>query len=270
MTPAEPLLPLVVLSAFFILGLPLFALHVRHHGLPADATIERRKVGPLLGRYLMYYLLWLIAPVERLLVRQNVAPNVLTLVSLLLSAGAAAALAMGWFGFGGWLYIFTGIFDILDGRVARASGRATRGGAFYDSIADRWAEALIFAGLAWHFRGGWVLLLCIGALVASFMVSYARARGEALGSTAGDAGAMQRPERILYLGAGLALTPLVGELLAIIALGLVATISLVTALWRSVTIYRQIRQQPLERSAPSAPKRDEDAEANEESPSVFV
>ena len=64
MTFAEPLLPLVVLSAFFIVFLPLFALHVRRHGLPRDATIEGRKVGPLLGRYLMYYLLWLIAPVE--------------------------------------------------------------------------------------------------------------------------------------------------------------------------------------------------------------
>jgi phosphatidylinositol phosphate synthase len=266
----EPLLPLVVLSAFFILGLPLFALHVRRHGILRDATIEQRKVGPLLGRFLMYYLLWLMAPVERLLVRQNVAPNALTLVSLLLSAAAAAALALGWFGLGGWLYLFTGIFDILDGRVARASGRATRGGAFYDSIVDRWAEALIFAGLAWRFRASWVLILCIGAMVASFMVSYARARGEALGATAGDAGAMQRPERILYLGVGLALSPMVGELLAVIGLGLVTAISLFTALWRSRAIYRQLRAQPLAAPHPSEPKSEDTDETSEPSPSLFV
>jgi phosphatidylglycerophosphate synthase len=266
MTPSEPLLPLVVLSAFFIVCLPLFALDVRRRGLHRDVTIEHRKVGPLLGRWLMYYLLWLIAPVERLLVRLNVAPNTLTLMSLLLSAGAGAALALGRFGLGGWLYIFTGIFDILDGRVARAGGRATRGGAFYDSIADRWAEAIIFAGLAWRFRGGWVLLLCIGALVASFMVSYARARGEALGSTAGDAGAMQRPERILYLGVGLALSPLAGPSLAVIAIAMVAAISLVTAVRRSLAIARQLGQARPDVEAPAEPNEDD----TQPSPSLFV
>ena len=201
--------PLVALSALFVLALPLFALHVRRHGLPKDPRIEGRQVGPLLGRWLMYYLLWLIAPIERLLVRLAVPPNLLTLGSLMLAAGAATALGFGWFGLGGWLYVFTGIFDILDGRVARAGGRATRGGAFLDSVADRWAEALVFSGLGWYYRGSWVLLLVLAALATSFMVSYARARGEALGAHAGDAGAMQRPERILYVGVGTALSPLV-------------------------------------------------------------
>jgi phosphatidylglycerophosphate synthase len=247
MNVAEPLLPLVVLTAFFIFALPLFALHVRRHGIKRDDRIEQRKVGPLVGRWLMYYLLWLISPVEKALVRLRVPPNLLTLSSLILSAGAAAAVAVGRFGLGGWLYLFTGVLDILDGRVARASGRATKSGAFYDSIVDRWAEALIFGGLAWNFRAGWVLFLVLGGLVASFMVSYARARGEALGAGGGDGGAMQRPERVLYLGVGIALSPMVtalggpDKLLTVIAVGLVAAISLVTATARTLVVYRQLR-----------------------------
>jgi phosphatidylglycerophosphate synthase len=266
----EPLLPLIVLTALFVLGVPVFALYVRKHGLPKDERIEKRKVGPFLGRWLMYYLLWLIAPIERLLIRMGISPNALTFSSLLLSSGAAVALAFGRFGLGGWLYLFTGIFDIFDGRVARATGRVTRGGAFYDSVVDRWAEALIFCGLAWYYRQSWVLFLVLIALVASFMVSYARARGEGLGATTGDAGAMQRPERILYLGAGIALSPVVAaldydprigmmdggahplHLLAVIALALVAVTSLATAVRRSWVIFRQLANRPLD-DAPVAP-----------------
>jgi phosphatidylglycerophosphate synthase len=244
----EPLLPLVGLTGLFILGLPLFALHVRRHGLPYDERIEQRKTGPFLGRWLMYYLLWVIAPVERLLVRLGVSPNALTLSSLLLSAAASLALASGRFGLGGWLYLFTGIFDIFDGRVARATQRVTKAGAFYDSVVDRWAEALIFCGLAWYYRDTWVLLLVLAALIGSFMVSYARARGESLGVAGADVGAMQRPERILYLGVGVALSPVVPPLyidhvLAVAALALVATTSLGTALRRSTVIFRQLSSQ---------------------------
>jgi phosphatidylglycerophosphate synthase len=247
----EPLLPLVVLTAIFLGGLPLFALHVRRHGLDRDERIEQRKTGPFLGRFLMYYLLWLIAPAERLLVRRGVSPNVLTFSSLLLSAGAAVLVGLGRFGMGGWLYLFTGIFDIFDGRVARATQRVTRAGAFYDSVVDRWAEALIFCGLAYYYRDSWVLLLVLAALIGSFMVSYARARGEALGAAGADVGAMQRPERILYLGVGVAMSPVVVafqpagatrplHVLAVIALGLVAATSLGTALRRSMVIFRQL------------------------------
>ena len=278
MTEHEPLLPLFALTALFVGGLPLFALHVRRHGLTRDERIENRKTGPFLGRYLMYYLMWLIGPVERLLIRLGVSPNMLTLSSLLLSAGAAVALGLGRFGLGGWLFLFTGIFDIFDGRVARATERVTKGGAFYDSIVDRWAEALIFCGLGWYYRDSWVLMLVMLALVASFMVSYARARGEGLGAATADVGAMQRPERILYLGTGVAMSPMVAaldggphplHLLAVLALGLVAASSLATAVKRSLVIFRQLRDQPLESASPPAPvaapaprKQDEPVEPN--------
>src|SRR5262249_34830860 len=110
---------------------------------------------------------------------------------------------------------------------------------------DRWAEALIFCGLAWYYKNSWVLLLVVGALGASFLVSYARARGEALGARAADVGAMQRPERILYLRVGLALAPIAAAVfhfhpLPVIALALVAATSLWTSVRRTLMIYRQL------------------------------
>src|SRR5262249_43259235 len=110
--------------------------------------------------------------------------------------------------------------------------------------------ALFFCGLGWYYRSSPVLLLVFAALVGSFLVSYARARGESLGVADADGGAMQRPERILYLGFGVALSP-ASELLlspaphplhglAVGALALVALTSLGTALRRSLTIFRTL------------------------------
>ncbi len=144
----ETLWPLLALTAFFVGALPIYARSVRRGNVPRDERIEQRRTGPFLGRYLMYYLLWVIGPIERMLIRRRVSPNLLTFCSLLLSVAAAVAIGAGRFGIGGWLYLFTGIFDIFDGRVARATQRVTRAGAFYDSVVDRWAEAFIFGGLA--------------------------------------------------------------------------------------------------------------------------
>jgi phosphatidylglycerophosphate synthase len=126
-------------------------------------------------------------------------------------------------------------------------------------VVDRWAEALIFCGLAWYYRSSWVLALVLVAIISSFMVSYARARGESLGAEGADVGAMQRPERILYLGVGVAMSPMISALespsdahplhvLAVIALSLVAATALGTALRRSWAIFRE-----LERAAPAPP-----------------
>ncbi len=250
-----PLVPLLALTGWFLLGFPLFALNVKRNGLHRDARIEGRKTGPFLGRFLMYYLLWMIGPIERTLIRFRVSPNALTLSSLCFSAVAGGAVALGHFGFGGWLYLFTGILDIFDGRVARATGLQSDAGAFCDSVADRFAEAFIFGGLAWYYRDTWVLAFVLLGLVGSFMVSYARARGESLNAGGADVGAMQRPERILYLGAGMALAPVLAtfdepgsthrlHILAVIAIVLVSVTSAATSVRRALSIYRQLRTRP--------------------------
>src|SRR5262249_37938702 len=155
--------------------------------------------------------MWVLGPWERALVRSGVRPNQITLASLAVAMGAAAALAMGRFALGAWLYLAAGILDILDGRIARATGRVTAGGAFFDSVVDRYAEMVVFAGLAIFYRESWGLPVVLAAALGSFMVSYARARGEALGVDV-TVGTMQRPERLFYLGLALLVSPVVEAL----------------------------------------------------------
>ncbi len=203
------LIPAVALSLYFILGLALFAFRARRWGFPVDAETARRPASRLLGRYLRHYLMWMLSPWEGALVRLGVTPNAITFASLVTATAAAVALAMGHFALGGWLYLGTGILDIFDGRVARATGKVTTGGAFFDSVMDRYAELIVFGGLTFFYRAsvpalGIVLLAALG----SVMVSYTRARGEALGVNV-NVGTMQRPERLFYLGMVTAMSPLV-------------------------------------------------------------
>ena len=202
------LLPAVICFAYFLGGLPVFALATRRHGMPSDERVESRRSR--LPKWLAYYLLWSIGPLERGLVRARVNPNTLTLFGFALSLAAGAFVSHGFFSIGGWLYLFVGIVDIFDGRVARATGRVSRSGAFYDSVVDRYSECAIFVGLIIYYHQSWVMYVILGALVGSLMVSYTRARAEGLGATE-DAkiGTMQRPERVLLLGVAMAASPFV-------------------------------------------------------------
>ena len=202
------LLPAVICFAYFLGGLPVFALATRRHGMLRDERVESRRSK--LPKWLAYYLLWSIGPLERGLVRARVKPNTLTFFGFVLSLAAGAFVSHGFFSIGGWLYLFVGIVDIFDGRVARATGRVSRSGAFYDSVVDRYSECAIFVGLIIYYHQSWVMYVILGALVGSLMVSYTRARAEGLGATE-DAkiGTMQRPERVLLLGVAMAASPFV-------------------------------------------------------------
>jgi len=150
----------------------------------------------------------LLAPLVHLLVRLQVHPNVITTLGTLVVLGSATAFAMGWVQWGGFLLLFSGVFDLLDGRLAREGGRETAFGAFYDSTLDRVGEAALFTGIGVFFLRGGVgpsrmalgVALCFVALTASLLVSYARARAEGLGIEC-KVGIAQRAERVLLLGA---------------------------------------------------------------------
>jgi phosphatidylglycerophosphate synthase len=201
----RPLWPALVLAAYFVGALGVFAMKA---GLvPLDADVARRATSPLLGRFLRRYLVWVLAPWERALSRLGISPNAITTGSLGTALASAIALAVGRFALGGWLYLLTGILDVLDGRVARATGRVSQGGAYFDSVIDRYAELVVFAGLAYFYRQSWAFILVMGAQLGSVMVSYARARGESLGIDV-KVGTMQRPERVFYLGLSMVLAPI--------------------------------------------------------------
>jgi CDP-diacylglycerol--glycerol-3-phosphate 3-phosphatidyltransferase len=151
----------------------------------------------------MDYVYWLTGPVERALVASGTSPHALTTLGVALSAGAGLAAGYGAFTTAGVLYLVSGILDVLDGRVARRAGRASRAGALFDSVCDRWGEFAILAGLAFALRQhNTGLASVLLATAGSQMVSYTRARAEGLGVSL-SVGLMQRSERIVLVGLGL-------------------------------------------------------------------
>ncbi len=153
-------------------------------------------------------------PVALALGRLGLTPNALTLIGFL-GTGVAAwmAASQAWLAAGVLVLVF-GIFDLFDGTLARATGRANRLGAFLDSVFDRAGEAIVYVGitigcLVAGFTDG--ALWATAAMGASFMVSYTRAKSEGLGFTTGagmaNVGVMPREVRIVVLALGLMLTP---------------------------------------------------------------
>ena len=148
-----------------------------------------------------------LAPLIEALIRAKVSPNVITTIGTGIIVGAGYAFAVGAARLGGALFLLSGIFDMLDGRVARGGTGMTPFGAFYDSTLDRVGDAAIFGGILLFFMHGglpdrWVTVGVVTALVAlsaALTVSYARARAEGLGLDC-QVGITQRAERILGLG----------------------------------------------------------------------
>ena len=152
----------------------------------------------------------LATPVARALGRLGLTPNALTVIGFLGTCVAAYAAANQWWLAAAVLVLAFGIFDLFDGTLARATGRATKLGAFLDSTFDRAGEAIVYIGigaglLAFGFGPGAVI--AAAALSASFMVSYARAKAESLGFAPGSGlasvGLAPREVRIVILAVGL-------------------------------------------------------------------
>jgi CDP-diacylglycerol--glycerol-3-phosphate 3-phosphatidyltransferase len=141
----------------------------------------------------------------RPLARTGIDPNALTVTGFLVSIPTALAIATDRTVAGGILVLCTGAFDTLDGAVARLTGNGSKFGAFLDSTLDRWAEGIIFTGLAFLFaaRGTQTeLVLSVLTLIGSMLISYTRARAEGLGIDC-NVGFLQRPERFLLIGVSL-------------------------------------------------------------------
>jgi CDP-diacylglycerol--glycerol-3-phosphate 3-phosphatidyltransferase len=139
------------------------------------------------------------------LIRAGVRANAVTTASLFLAAVAGVLLSMGRFAPAAVTMSVASLGDALDGRVARRSGTASRGGALLDASADRYGEFFFLAGLAVYLRGSaGALVLTLCALAGSFMVSYGSAKAEGLRVPV-PPGPMRRAERAIWLCAGVAL-----------------------------------------------------------------
>ncbi len=185
-------------------------------------------------------------PVGKGLQRAGVNADVLTVVGLAFAVGTAFLIASGHFVLAVLGVIATGVPDILDGTVARHSGRAGPRGAFLDSVSDRVADAVLFGGVAWWLagEGTYLPMLAVAAVALSMLISYERAKAESLGFTA-TGGIMERAERMVLLSIGLAFDVLVPMLWIMVVL------TGITAVHRFVKVWRQASPERPERSEPT-------------------
>jgi CDP-diacylglycerol--glycerol-3-phosphate 3-phosphatidyltransferase len=170
----------------------------------------------------------------KLFIKLKITPNVITTIGLLVGAGSGALFALDRPLVAGILLIFCGFLDVIDGKVAHKTNKASLFGAIFDSTVDRYSEFFVYFGLAIHFRDHWALWIIFFTFLGSTMASYTRARAEGLNIEC-KVGIMQRAERMVMLSMG----AIVGSLLnvfdptLIAILGIIAVISNITALQRT-------------------------------------
>jgi len=144
---------------------------------------------------------FLLGLIVRVLSRFHVNPNILTFAGVVISLWAAWNFGFGRFVTGALIVILAGLFDMLDGEVARVSRSVTRFGAFYDSVIDRYSDIILLQGLmVWYAREqrlGYVVLVGV-VFMGAIMTSYSRARAESLIPSC-KVGFMERPERIVLI-----------------------------------------------------------------------
>jgi CDP-diacylglycerol--glycerol-3-phosphate 3-phosphatidyltransferase len=196
----------------------------------------------------------LLDAIVRMLALTRINPNVLTLMGLVVNTYAAFLFGYAtgenqrrMFLYAGLVIIGSGFFDLVDGRVARASNQVTRFGGFFDSVVDRYSDASLFFGLlVFYARGNRFFYVVLTALVmiSAIMVSYARARAESLIGTC-RVGFMERPERLVLL--------IIGALFNVMApvLWVIAVLSTITVIHRIIYTWQRTNEveSPLARSA---------------------
>ncbi|MBA7599275.1 Phosphatidylinositol phosphate synthase [subsurface metagenome] len=187
---------------------------------------------------------YLTEPVVQLLARTRITPTTLTWLGFSITLGATALIATGHLFIAGFVVLVAGFFDMLDGALARRTNQVTRFGAVLDSVLDRISDAVPLLGILVFYlffsdqSTVGILLVCL-ALIGSPLVSYIRARAEAMGLEC-QVGLFTRAERVIVLAVGLLLSQFVNYAL-IIALAVIAVFSFVTAGQRLIYVRQQTK-----------------------------
>ena len=186
----------------------------------------------------------IIERIVRWLALSKIHPNVLTFLGLLINIWAAWLFAQGNFRWAGVVVTGAAIFDMVDGRVARATSQVTRFGGFFDSVIDRYSDLALYIGLLVYYasinRFSYIVLTAI-VMTGSVMISYTRARAENAIPKC-KVGFLERPERVvlIILGALAAWIPGVGDRMAAV-LWVIAVLSNVTVIHRMMYTYHQAK-----------------------------
>ncbi len=185
------------------------------------------RIGQWVRQYMLHVGQWL--------ARTGMTANMATLLGFLLNAGVAAVIASGHPRIGGVLLLIASAFDMVDGAIARATKSVSKFGGFFDSTLDRYSEIVVYLGLLIWLNGtrddhlGAVLILV--AATGALMISYARARAEAIGYGA-SVGLVARPERVVLVAACLIVNQ------PLWALWILAVATHLTAVWRIIHVWR--------------------------------
>ena len=185
-------------------------------------------------------------PIGKGLSRAGINADVLTVVGLGFAVATAFLIASGHLVWAVLGVIATGVPDLLDGTVARHSGQAGPRGAFFDSVADRVSDAVVFGGVAWYLAGEseYLPILAFAAVALSMLISYERAKAESLGFSA-RGGLMERAERMVLLAIGLAFDILVPVLWLMVVLTAITAVHRFVKVWRQASGTREHPSEPM-------------------------
>lgn len=181
-------------------------------------------------------------PLVPLISKLHLTPDALTVCGVILNLAAAVIIGFGHLLIGGIVFLLAGLFDMLDGALARYMQKTSKFGALFDSVSDRITEGALFLSFifitdvsVWPFSIIWELVLIFLAMIGSFLTSYIRARAEGLGIDC-TVGLFTRPERVIILALGLLLSQV------FIALAIVVVLSFVTVGQRFIFVWKQAKK----------------------------
>ena len=244
------LLPLIIINGIILISFIIFAFIYPKR--PNDPEILKRMHRSFVGVFLREYWYWLTTPLTNIFRAVGLTPNYLTGISLIMAILSGYFFYKGNFALAGWILIICGTMDLLDGRLARLTNMETTEGAFFDSCADRYSDGIVILGIALHFKDNlFMLFVSIMTLIGSELISYAKARGEAIGITT-NSGIMQRPERVVLISIVSVLHPFLMLILLgynitteypmIVVMVLMSIMTNFTAISRIVIIFNKIRK----------------------------
>jgi CDP-diacylglycerol--glycerol-3-phosphate 3-phosphatidyltransferase len=196
------------------------------------ANLESARRG--LGKYFT-------GPATAVLEKTHITPNAVTCIGCFISIIAAVLVALKHPFAAGWVVAFAGLFDMLDGALARRTNKVTKFGAVLDSTLDRVSDAVVLIGTAVFFANQqsiWGVAIACTAIMAGQLPSYVRAKAEIMGINC-EIGIFTRPERVVILALGLLLAGLNNVL--IIALAIIAVLSIITACQRLYFVSKKIK-----------------------------
>jgi phosphatidylglycerophosphate synthase len=204
--------------AYFMLALAamagvLYGVRLAVRGAARSERVGRIGGTPLVGQEVMDWTYWAVEPIVKGCVALGITANGATWIALVLGIGAGVAMAFGQWGLASLLATWSVLFDILDGQIARFTNTGSNAGEVLDAATDRYTEFAFVGGAIYAFREeAWAMLVCMAALLACFMVSYASAKAEAM-QVEVPRGLMRRHERAVYMITGTGLTAMFGPYL---------------------------------------------------------